>query len=206
MTADQANAASELFQSADYKALSPAEKATVAEAWRNAKGNASAVKDVQQLLQSPAFKAADADLRADLLRGVALVHSDAFKALPAADQQLVRDALAARKSGDTQLAQKLCNLMDSDSFKKLSQDEKTAVLSQVRNYPTSEVTYKVAASGALGNPGEAAKIFAHLSQLTDVPVTADNYKAVLADPSKWQPPGDEAIPAGAKPKGNTDNH
>ena len=67
-------------------------------------------------------------------------------------------------------------------------------------------TYKVAASGALGNPGEAAKIFAHLFQLTGVPVTADNYKAVLADPSKWQPPGDETIPAGAKPKGNTDNH
>lgn len=372
LTADQAKAASELFQSADYKALSSSEKATVAQAWRNAQGDVAAVRDVQQLLLSPAFKAAATDLRADLLRGVALVHSDAFKALPAADQQLVRDTLAARKPGDTQLAQKLSDLMHSDSFKNLSSDEKTAVLSQARNYPTSAVVgnlgrlldkgwfqgmsledkqrslktiaymtdygrgdrtildntlnklldpklnfslewktqkagvgayyttgtgrvtmnlsdvpadnqpvgsasiwqivnavpheinhaiedlgstptfaylekeyqayytgnqaqngrpmtrneaverwrdtllktpgiYGEAASGALADPVEAAKIFAYLSQLTGVAVNAGNYTAVLADPSSWNPPYDAskgpdiAVPAGAIPRGNTDN-
>ncbi|MBP7451564.1 MAG: hypothetical protein KA914_02085, partial [Ottowia sp.] len=340
--------------------------------WRTAKGDNAAVQDVRQLLQSPAFKAANTGLRADLLRGVTLVHSDAFQALPAADQQRVRDILAARKPGDTQLAQKLSDLLHSGSFKKLSQDEKTAVLSQARNYPTSAVVgnlgrlldkgwfqgmsledkqrslktiaymtdyshgdrtildntlnklldpklnfslewktqapgvgayysagtgrvtmnssdvpadnqpvesasvwqivnavpheinhaiddvhvaptfaylekeyqayytgdqaqngrpmtrkevadlwrdklldtsgiYRKAASGALADPVEAAKIFAYLTQLTGVTVTAANYKTVLANPSGWNPPYDAskgpdiAVPAGVTPRGNTDN-
>ena len=41
--------------------------------------------------------------------------------------------------------------------------------------------------GALDKPGEAAKIFQMLSDLTGLEVNADNYKTVLAsDPSTWK--------------------
>ena len=68
-----------------------------------------------------------------------LQHSDAFKALPASDQQLIRDTLASRGTGDTRLAQSLSALVHDKRFQSLSADEETAVLSQVHNYPTSKV-------------------------------------------------------------------
>lgn len=139
LTADKAKAASELFNSPEYKALGAEEKKLVAQAWREGKGDEAVVRDVQARLADPAFQSASPALRADRLREVALLHSEGFKSLPASDQQLVRDTLAARRPGDERLAQALGQLMDSGKFKALTADEKTAVLSQMRNYPDSRV-------------------------------------------------------------------
>lgn len=139
LTADKAKAASELFNSPEYKALGAEEKKLVAQAWREGKGDEAVVRDVQARLADPAFQSASPALRADRLREVALLHSEGFKSLPDSDQQLVRDTLAARRPGDERLAQALGQLMDSGKFKALKADEKTAVLSQMRNYPDSRV-------------------------------------------------------------------
>ena len=139
LTADKAKAASELIHRPEYSSLSPSDKAIVAQAWRASRGDTAAASDFKKLLADPRFQAASAPLRTDLLRGVGLQHSDAFKALPASDQQLIRDTLASRGTGDTRLAQSLSALVHDKRFQSLSADEKTAVLSQVHNYPTSKV-------------------------------------------------------------------
>lgn len=139
LTAEKAKAASQLFNSSDYKALSAEEKKLLAQAWREGKGDEAVVRDVQARLADPTFQSASPALRADRLHEVTLLHSEGFKCLPASDQQLVRNTLAARRPGDERLAQALGQLMDSGKFKALTADEKTAVLSQMRNYPDARV-------------------------------------------------------------------
>lgn len=139
LTEAQANAASQLVQSKDYQALTPEQKAIAAQAFRDSQGDAALSEDLVKLVNDPAFQSASEALKTDRLREVALLHSLEFKTLPAADQQLVRDALAQRKPGDEHLAGTLTDLIKGKSFQKLNADEKTAVLSQVRNYPDSRV-------------------------------------------------------------------
>jgi hypothetical protein len=73
--------------------------------------------------------------------------------------------------------------------------------------------YKDSANGALAEPDEAKKIFDQIKRLTGVEVDASNYQEVMNHPENWQPPYDAAagkpdiaVPGGAKPPGNTDNH
>ncbi|HRL36352.1 MAG: hypothetical protein KA914_13775 [Ottowia sp.] len=139
LTEEQAQAASALVQSKEYQALTPEQKAIAGQAFRDAKGDAAFSRDIANLVGSPAFQSANDALKTDRLREVALLHSPEFKSLPAADQQRVRDALAARKPGDDRFAGALSGLVKSQSFQKLSADEKTAVLSQIRNYPDARV-------------------------------------------------------------------
>ena len=76
----------------------------------------------------------------------------------------------------------------------------------------SSSTYRGPANQALSNETEAKKIFDQLSRLTGVEVSKENYKEIMTDLIRWNPPfndpdysKDIKIPNGAKPKGNTDN-
>lgn len=377
MTADGYRAAAALYNSAEFKALSETDQKLVAEAFRDAQGDPATTADLQKQIADPSFQALDAVGKTAKLTEFVLLRSPEFKALSSSDQQLVRDALAAREPGDTSLPANIKHLIESENFGKLDAAEKTAVLSQVRNYPESKsvanldrllgldwfqdmsladkqrtlktiaymstydnggdrtvldntlekllaegyslewttqapgvgahsnpgsklvsmnltdvpadnnavtsqsewqivnavpheinhaiddvhvsATYDYLAKeyqayvtgneaqngrpvtraeavaiwrtlldengiysesshgierdwwfdtdGALDKPAEAAQIFDVLSKLTGVTVTADNYQAVMNDPSSWNPPGGaDPAPADARPPGNTDNH
>ncbi len=52
-----------------------------------------------------------------------------------------------------------------------------------------------AKDGALDKPKEAAQIYATLSELTGLKVTADNYTSVLADPTSWKTDPNDAAPS-----------
>lgn len=139
LTEAQANAASQLVQSEAYQALTPEQQAIAGQAFRDSQGDAALSQALNRLLSDPAFQSASDALKTDRLREVALTQSPEFKALPAADQQRVRDALASRQPGDERLAGALTDLIKAQSFQRLNADEKTAVLSQVRNYPDARV-------------------------------------------------------------------
>lgn len=62
--------------------------------------------------------------------------TDAYGALSSSDRALVREAIAR---GDESLPRELKGLIESPEFAALSAEEKTAVLSQVRNYPEAKV-------------------------------------------------------------------
>ncbi len=161
LTEEQAQAASALVQSKAYQALTPEQKASAGQAFRDAQGDAALSKDMASLVGSASFQSASGALKTDRLRELALLHSAEFKSLPSADQQRVRDALTARKPGDDRLGGALTDLIKAKSFQKLTADEKTAVLSQMRNYPDARVAENFGklldkrwfSGGGLFNPG-----------------------------------------------------
>ncbi|MEH6420070.1 hypothetical protein [Pseudomonas sp. CGJS7] len=136
MNHDSFAAAAELYNSAEFKQLSCVpDQATAAQAVRDAGGDAGAIKDLQQLVKDPSFQALDAAQKSNKLNEFGLQQSPEFKSLPASEQKLITDALAARKSGDTDQAANIAKLIKNEDFQDLSAEEKTAVLSQVKNYP-----------------------------------------------------------------------
>ena len=139
LTASKAKAASELVRSPGYRGLSADEKRMVAETWRESQGESFVAGVFERIVQRPGFAPGTAAERADRLREMALMRSEDFKALSPSDQQVLYEALDARRAGDAHFTRKLGDLLSSASFKSLSADEKTAVLSQVRNYPSSAV-------------------------------------------------------------------
>lgn len=135
LTADGAAKASELYNSSEFNALPASDQALVAQTFRDSNGDPAVAADLQKLIQDPSFQALDAASKTAKLNEVAIQQSPEFKALPASDQKLVTDALAARKPGQTDQPANIASLLKNDDFQGLSADEKTAVLSQVKNYP-----------------------------------------------------------------------
>ncbi len=135
MTPDGYAAASALYRSPEFAALSAQDRQLVAEAFRDGKGDLAVSRDLQTLIQDPSFKAMTAEQRTAALTEFALRQTPEFKALSPADQRLVLDTLSHRAPGDTGVAAALKHLIESGDFQALSADEQTAALSQARNYP-----------------------------------------------------------------------
>src|SRR5690606_24299096 len=113
-----------------FKALPAADQALVVQALRDADATGTAARDLATLLADPSFQAMTPAQQSAKLTEVAIQESPEFKALPAADQALVLDALAARAPGDTGVPAAIQSLLASDDFQGLDAAEKTAVLSQ----------------------------------------------------------------------------
>ena len=131
--------AAALYNSKEFAALSAGDQALVAEAFRDGAGSAATTRDLQALLSDPSFQALGATSRSAKLTEFVLLNSPEFRALPASDQTLVTDALANREAGDTGFAAAVKQLVESERFDGLDAAQKTAVLSQVSNYPESSV-------------------------------------------------------------------
>ncbi len=136
-------AAAALYNSAEFKALSAEDQKLVSEAFRDGQGGAATTADLQKLLRDPSFQALDPANRSAKLTEYVVLHSPEYKALPASDQALVSDALSARQSGDPGFPASLKHLIESDRFGDLDAAERTAVLSQVKNYPESAVASNI---------------------------------------------------------------
>lgn len=136
-------AAAALYDSAEFKALSAEDQKLVSEAFRDGQGSAATTADLQKLLRDPSFQALDAGNRTAKLTEYVLLHSPEYKALPAGDQKLVSDALSARQPGDPGFPASLKHLIESDRFGDRDAAERTAVLSQVKNYPESAVASNI---------------------------------------------------------------
>jgi hypothetical protein len=136
-------AAAALYNSAEFKALSAGDQKLVSEAFRDGQGSGATTADLQKLLRDPSFQALDAAGRSAKLTEYVVLHSPEYKALPAGDQKLVSDALAAREPGDTGFPASVKHLIESERFGDLDAAERTAVLSQVKNYPESAVASNI---------------------------------------------------------------
>lgn len=136
-TQDEVAATSELSKLPQYQALAGSDKQLVAGAVRDSGGDLATNTKLRELLGSDRFQQMTPAQRTAALNEIALVETPEFKALPASDQTLVRDAISQRKPGDLAVAQNLRALIEDPKFATLSADEKTAVLSQVKNYPDS---------------------------------------------------------------------
>lgn len=169
---DGYKAGSELYNSAEFKALSPEDKKLAAEVFRDAKGDAATTNDLLKQIKDPSFQALTAPQKSAKLEEFALTHSAEFKALPAADQKNITDALAGRKSTDTALPKALHDLIEDKKFSELSAGDKTAVLSQAKNYPDSRSVSNMERTLQKewfqdqdgGDKQRSLKLVAHLSQ------------------------------------------
>lgn len=172
MSDDGYRAAAALYNSAEFEALSETDQKPVAEAFRDAQGDPAVTADLQKQIADPSFQALDAAGKTAKLTEFVLLRSPEFEALSSSDQQLVRDALAAREPGDTALPASIKQLIESENFDKLGADEKTAVLSQVKNYPDARSVENIERMLAkdwfsdmdLGDKQRALKLIAYLSQ------------------------------------------
>lgn len=134
---EEVSAASTLSKLPQYQALSGSDKRLVAETVHDSGGDLGANAKLRELLGGDRFKTMSPEQRTAALTEIALVNTPEFKALPGSDQTLVRDAIANRKPDDLKVAENTKKLIEDPKFAKLSADEKTAVLSQVKNYPDS---------------------------------------------------------------------
>ena len=172
LSADGYRAAAALYNSAEFQALSETDQKLVAEAFRDAQGDPATTADLHKQIADPSFQALDAAARTAKLTEFVLLRSPEFQALSSSDQQLVRDALAAREPGDTALPASIKGLLENDDFAALSGDERTAVLSQVSNYPDSRSVENIERMLAkdwfsdmdFGDKQRALKLIAYLSQ------------------------------------------
>lgn len=130
-------ATSELSKLPQYQALSGSDQRLVAEAVRDSGGGLATNAKLRELLGGDRFQGMNAAQRTAALTEIALVETPEFKALPASDQTLVREAVTNRKPDDLKVAENVKSLIGDPKFAALSPEEKTAVLSQVKNYPDS---------------------------------------------------------------------
>lgn len=164
-----------LFDAAEYAALPEDARALVNDAARGGEADDSVLIDLHALLRDPSFQILDPTRQGATLADVALQQSPEFEALSAGDQRLVAEALAGREPGDTGLAAAIRSLISSPQFQSgtdFSAAERTAILSQVRNYPDTRVVENLEALAGkqwfrdfdLGDSQRAAKTVAFLSQ------------------------------------------
>ncbi len=127
------------------------------------------------LIRDPSFQAMTPQQQTAALTEVALQQSPEFQGLTAGDQRLVVDALTNRKPGDTDLPASIQSLLQSPQFQDtqdFSAAERTALLSQVRNYPDSRSVENMEnllskqwfRDFALGDTQRALKTVAFLAQ------------------------------------------
>ncbi|MEP7044878.1 MAG: hypothetical protein ABI843_17580 [Dokdonella sp.] len=139
MDSGEVSAASALSEMPQFAALSGTDKRLVAEAVRDSGGDLGVNRKLRELLGSDRFRTMAPAQRTAALTEIALVNTPQFKALPKSDQDLVTAAVANARPDDLKAAASIKSLIESPDFARLSGAEKTAVLSQVRNYPDSKV-------------------------------------------------------------------
>ena len=140
LTPDGAAAAATLARASEFAALAAADQALVAQAFVDAGGDAGVAGDLATLLRDPSFQALTPAQQTAAITEAALLQTPEFKALSPADQRLVTEALANRKPTDTELPASIKSLLESEPFQDSTDfgaAERTALLSQVRNYPDS---------------------------------------------------------------------
>lgn len=136
---DEVAAVSTLTRLPQYQSLSGGDKRLVAEAVRDSGGDLAVNTKLRELLGSDRFQSMSAEQRTAALTQIALVNTPEFKALPKSDQDLVTSAVSSARSDDLKMAEQVKSLLENKDFKSLNAAEKTAVLSQVKNYPDSKV-------------------------------------------------------------------
>lgn len=175
MSDDDVAAATSLFETSEFTALPDADRALAVGAVADSGGNARVANDLRTLVRDPSFQAMTPPQQNAALADVAVQQSPDFRTLPPRDQRLVTDALAARKPGDTDLPASIQSLISSPQFQDTSgfgPAERTAILSQVRNYPDSRAVENLEKLVGkewfrdfdLGDSQRAAKTVAFLSQ------------------------------------------
>lgn len=139
LDASDVSAASALYDSPAFVALSESDRQLLAEAVADSGGDAAVSRDALVLIQDPSFQAMTPQQKTAALTELALLQTPEYNALSPADQRLVREALASpdRRTGDTDLAASIKSLIESKEFQDLDPAEQTAVLSQVRHQPDS---------------------------------------------------------------------
>lgn len=173
--AEAPSLAEALFDAPEYAALPEDAQALVNDAARGGEADESVLADLHALLRDPSFQLLDPAQLGATLADVALQQSPEFQALPAGDQRLIVEALAAREPGDTGLPAAIRSLISSPQFQSgtdFTAAERTAILSQVRNYPDTRVVENLEAlvgkqwfrDFGLGDTQRAAKTVAFLSQ------------------------------------------
>ena len=142
LTPQDAQAISELYRSGDFAALPRQDQQLIAETLHDNPGNGKIVAELQAMIHDPSFQKLDAAHKSARLAEYNLLHSTEFDRLAPGDQKLVRDALAAAPH-DAKLAASIKSLIASKDFSGLDAAAKTAVLSQVKNYPSEKVAYNL---------------------------------------------------------------
>ena len=136
--ADTALAVQTVFSTPELAALPASDRQLAVQTVIDSGGDPAVIRDLQTQVRDPSFQAMTPDQRTAALTETALLQTPEYKALPASDQQLVREALANRKPGDTGLPASIKSLLESEQFQNpddFGAQERTALLSQVRNYP-----------------------------------------------------------------------
>ncbi|HEY0230519.1 MAG TPA: hypothetical protein VGC55_04655 [Dokdonella sp.] len=140
LDSNEVAAASTLYGMPQFAALSGSDKRLVAEAMRDSGGDLAVNAKTRELLGSARFQSMTPGQRTAALTEIALVNTPQFTALPKSDQDLITTAVATARPDDLNAAASIKSLLESKDFAGLNGAEKTAVLSQVRNYPDSKVT------------------------------------------------------------------
>lgn len=172
---DQPAAEVALLDAPEYAALPADAQSLVADAARDGEAEPAVQADLLTLIRDLSFQMLPSPQQLASLSAVALQQSAEFQDLSPVDQRLVTEALDARPSSDTALPSAIRSLISSPQFQQSSDvtaAERTAVLSQVRNYPdTRSVENLEAMLGKdwvqafdLGDTQRAAKTVAFLSQ------------------------------------------
>jgi hypothetical protein len=171
ITANEAASLGSLYGSPQFNALSGDDKQLVGQAVRDSGADQNVTSSVRELLEGPRFGTMSAQQRTSALSEIALVNSSAFQALPSADQQHIRDSLRAG-SADPAFAIELHGLVQSQPFADLDPAAKTAVLSQIDNYPRTDVTRNIGLAldkdwfqgQSVEDQQRSLKLVAHLTQ------------------------------------------
>lgn len=199
LTADGAAAASALYDSPEFAGLSPQDRQLAVEAFADANGDPAVSRDLLTLIRDPSFQAMTPAQRTAALNEAALLQTPEFKQLSAEDQRLVREALANRSPTDTDLPASIKSLIESEQFQSTDNfgaDERTALLSQVRNYPDSRSVENLEKllgkewfrDFDLGDTQRAVKTVAFLSQndAGDQTIISNTLDLFLADNAPYR--------------------
>lgn len=142
VTADEVGSLSSLYQSPQFRDLSGSDKQLVGQAVRDSGGDQTVTSSVRMLVESDHFATLSDTSKTSALSEIALVNSSEFKALPSADQESIRASLHDGSS-DPSFAIGLRTLVQSENFANLDPAIKTSVLSQVQNYPRTDVVTNI---------------------------------------------------------------
>lgn len=137
LTATEVKDASALYRSPELTGLSGSDKQLAADAFRDSGGSSAVSNELRTLIQSEDFKGASAEEKTSELARIAVLNSTEFAALPASDQDLVRQTLDNADPTDYAMPGAMKHLLEDPNFASLSAEEKTSILSQGRNYPDS---------------------------------------------------------------------
>ncbi|NLC62038.1 MAG: hypothetical protein GX761_12260 [Gammaproteobacteria bacterium] len=135
-----ADPAAVLQASDEFNALPDNARALVTTALADSAEGGNFARDMLTLIRDLSFQALGQVQQRAAITDAALQQTPEFQALSAGDQRLVLEALSSRAPGDTGLPAAIQSLIQSPQFQDSTDfgaAERTALLSQVRNYPDS---------------------------------------------------------------------